>query len=343
MSPTIIDSNFVQLVRGVIQISAAVVAASSLWGGILMLRNQFSKHKNPHVVELIHRLLLLFIPALLVFLISWWFSALFLFPLNAIAHEGIVIKPTLLGIQSGFAYGMPFVSLLMLVSVITLSLYLGERLNRHKKFEQWGGTLLLTHFILIFIIMFILMAYIVWTGFWDTHQIFFTLHSLHSILTLGTVLTVDFLYVISQNHSELKKIVYRFFPIMSAAIWIGLGIDFLSVSLIFKEAFHITTQLLFTQTVVGIIVLNGALLSGRITEMLKNLIHRDRVVPLSPRYHTLFGISGAISITSWLTIYLLDFVKFSFTYLQFFAIYLCLIGTIFLIHHFLDETVFKKI
>ena len=338
-----IDPNLVQLLRGILQISAAVVAATSLWGAVLMLRDKFSKHHNPHVMELIRRMLLLFIPALIVFLLSWWYGALYLFPLEAYAHEGIVIKPTFEAIQNGFAHGAPWVCLLMIVSTITFSFYLGECLKRHRKFEKWGGWLLLTQFILMFVIMFILMAYIVWTGLWDARQFFFTLHSLHSILTLGTVLTVDFLYIISQHHSELKKIVYRFFPIMSGAIWIGLGIDFLSVSLIFNEAFHVTTQLIFTQTVIGILVLNGALLSGRINKMLKNLIHRDRVLPLSPRYKTIFGVSGAISITSWLTIYILDFVIFKFTYIQFLGIYLTAIATLFLIHHFLDETAFKKI
>ncbi len=334
-----LDTNIVQLIRGIIQISAAVVAASSMWGGVLMLRNRFSKHPNPHVMEIVRRLLLLFVPALIVFLLSWWFSAIYLFPLTAFAHEGIVIKPTFDAIRDGFAFGLPLVGLLMLVSIVTLSLYLGEHFNRHRKFEKWGGWLFLAQFA----VMFSIMAFIVWTGTWDKHQIFFTLHSIHSILTLGTVLTVDFLYIISQHHGEMKRIVYRFFPVMSAAIWIGLGIDFFSVTLIFKEAFHVTPQLLFTQTVVGIIVLNGALLSGRINDAMKNLIHRDRVLPLSPKYHTLFGISGAISITSWLTIYILDFLKFNFTYMQFLMSYIAIIFALFLIHHFLDETAFKKI
>ena len=82
---------------------------------------------------------------------------------------------------------------------------------------------------------------------------------------------------------------------------------------------------------------------GGITDALKNLIHRDRVVPLSPKYHTLFGLSGAISITSWSTIYILDFLKLNFTYGEFFLGYVFLIGAAFIIHHFLDETAFKRI
>jgi len=127
---------------------------------------------------------------------------------------------------------------------------------------------------------------------------------------LGTVITIDYLYFKTNQDINLKRTVYSIFPFLSVAIWAGLGLDFLSNILIFKEAFEVNPQFIFIQTVIAIIILNGALLSDKINQRLIASVRIDNPLPLTPKEDLFMGISGSISIVSWITIAFIDLFVF---------------------------------
>lgn len=171
-----------------------------------------------------------------------------------------------------------------------------------------------------------IMALMPFVDAFGDRQAFFGLHNWHSILTLGTVLTVDFLYLATYDHHLIKKTLYRFFPSMSAAILIGLGIDFFSNLIIMDEAYLVTPQFLFSQTVVGIIIVNGALLSGKISAAMIDSLDSESSPFFSPKFRTVVRVSGAASVVSWLAITFVDFFVLPFSYTEMMLVYLLTIA-----------------
>ncbi len=312
-----IGIELLDIVRFFMQVSAGVCGATSLWGFIFWMKSRKENgERSESFIALFRLAFVIFLAAIAVFLTAWFYS-FFAFVPGAQAHEGIVIKPQSAEIIRGFGLNLPLVATLTLIALLGLFLW-----RRKNLFKKYAGIIFLLQFLLVSLIL----IFGVTTQEFGRNQIFSWLHSWHSIITLGTVVTVDALYIGTLYNAALKRVLYPFFPVMSAAIWIGLGIDFASVFLIVKDALHVTQQFLFNQTVVGIIVINGAFLSGKINDFLIGLIHPDRVESISPRTSLIFGISGSLSIVSWTTITLLDFVKPPFSYIQFFSIYFLFIA-----------------
>ena len=175
------------------------------------------------------------------------------------------------------------------------------------------------------------------TGDIDQEQIFFWLHNWHSVLTVGTVIVIDFLYVVTLSQDSLKRALYPFFPAMSAAIFIGLGIDFASNLLVFEQALMFTPRFFFSQTVVAILILNGALLAARINNVLIGLIRKEGILRLSPPAAKIIGISGSISIVSWLSITFVDFFELQLSYASLMLFYLGAIGVAWLSHQGVEK------
>ena len=140
------------------------------------------------------------------------------------------------------------------------------------------------------------------------------------------MIVVDFLYLRTLQKDSLKRVLYPLFPLMSIFIFIGLGMEFLASLLVFNKSLAITTQFLFNQTVIAIIVLNGVLLAGRINRILINLIKPDRVLLLGRSIKKLLRISASVSIVSWVTVTFIDFFDIPLVYYQFFIVYLLFIG-----------------
>ena len=146
---------------------------------------------------------------------------------------------------------------------------------------------------------------------------------------------MDYLFLATFRLHSHKKSLYEFFPIISLFIWIGFSIDFLSNFLIFEEAFHINDQFLFIQTVVAVIIFNGAILSGRINEI---LIHFSQLIEqklVDPALQRIIRISGSVSIVSWLAITFVDFFEFTLKYWQFLGIYMLVIVLAYTAHNIL--------
>ena len=136
---------------------------------------------------------------------------------------------------------------------------------------------------------------------------------------------------------NVKRALYPIFPFWSVVIWAGLGLDFLSNLLIFKQAFIVNSQLLVDQTVIAIIILNGAMLSDKINRRLLATVQPNNPRPLSQKEEIFFGLSGSVSIISWLTIAFVDLFVFDLKYWQFLIYYLLVMAAAFAVHRALPR------
>lgn len=311
------------LIRFFLQVGLALSGASSLWGFIFSLKSR---------IKLVNLLMPIFLCGFLLFLFNWFLATSFFFPLKTFGHEGIVLKPLEDYIAGGLQFNFFFVFVFIVLTLFSAFLYF----RRKNIFWKYATALFLIKFLLISFIV----STSVFTGKWDKVQAFFSLHSWHSILTLGTVLVIDFLYTQTLRHRDLTKILYPLFPVMSIAIWSGLGIDFLSVLLIFEETFKVNTQFIFNQTLIGIIIINGAFLSGRVNDrLIESVQKREKMLPKI--LNSLFNIFGSISIISWTSITFLDFFEFDASYFDFLFIYLLAIVFAFFLEYCIRRVHFK--
>lgn len=322
------------IIRFITQISLVVAGAASLWGAVFFWKNKTTTKKDrEYYYKLSQRISILFFLSIAAFAIFRIIFSLTVFPLTAIAHEGIVIKPTLEEIFKGIVINNNLVVFSLIISLIHFSLFAFKK----ELLKRCAGILLTSNFILISAI--ILLS--VYSGEIDKTQVFHFFHNWHSVLTLGTVICVDFLFLFTMKDYELRRRLYSIFPLLSAAIWIGLGIDFLSVGLIFNEAFKVNSQFLFNQTLIGIIIINGAGLSGRINKTLKDIADPDHPRKMSSKMKFIFGLSGSISIVSWLTITALDFFTITLSYFEFMVIYASIIAIAFITQDFIENKILK--
>ena len=301
------------------QSAAAVAGATALWCLIFSIKaRRNSAPEKEHFYALMRLLTPLFWASLIVFLVGWWIAALIFFPPDLFAHGGVVEKSVYEYIKNGFNFNFIWVLLISIVG------FAGIWTHIHKKeiFQKYAIPFFLSQFVLLSIVL----LFSVFTESFDKEQIVFSLHNWHSIITLGTVIVVDFLYLRTLQKDSLKRVLYPLFPLMSIFIFIGLGTEFLASLLVFNKSLIITAQFLFNQTVIAIIVLNGVLLAGRINRILINLIKPDRVLLLGRSLKKLLRISASVSIVSWVTVTFIDFFDIPLVYYQFFIVYLLFIG-----------------
>ena len=306
------------------QLGLALAGAVSLWGFVF---TKWSKHRAKEAASCViyewlgARLLFPLAAGFFIVLLSWFLLSFFV---PAYAHEGIGIVATEEQRSFAIEVASPFIFLWMLAFVGGFAL---RRLwpKLFQKHMEWFYALQLGFVVL-------LMVLFSWHGTLDKAQVFFWGHTLHSILTVGTVLVLDFLFLTSKSSAILKQHVYPLFPTVSKVIWVGLGIDFLSVAFIFQEAINLMPKFFFMQTVVGILIVNGVLLAGPITRKMMTSV-KEGGKQLAKKWERVGDVAGVISISSWSTITFVDFfANLSLTYLQFFSAYLSLIVLLFLGH-----------
>jgi hypothetical protein len=247
----------------------------------------------------------------------------------AYAHEGIVLTlESHLG-SAALQFMWPFYLASFAVCIAGIALWRA----RPKLFLEKLGILYAVQFVLAFSIL----SVPAWTGKLDFAQVFFAGHSVHSIFTLGTVIVLDYLIIVSKNSKILQQHVFPLFPTLSKVIWAGLALDFLSVALVFDQAISLTPKFFFMQTAIGILIINGVFLVGPITrKMLASVSGKGAAV--TPTWMLLAGISGVISICSWsFNTFIDSFHALTFSYWQFMLLYIGLLGTAFVGHLILDH------
>jgi len=268
------------------------------------------------------KLLWVFFPSLFFYGVIWGILAIRQCVFCISAHEGISLAPDISGLSLSMQAQYPFFFLLMFVGFI---LFLPLIFLRGRRFSlanlSWG-------YGFFFIISSIILLF-PWGSFESVrHSVSFGLHNWHAILTIGTVVIIDFLYIVLR--SNLRPLLAQIFNMMTKGIWIGLGFDFISSGLIFHEEFVLSDKFLFTQTLIGILIINGVLLSGPISRAILAFQRRMKSEVISPELHRIVGISGSLSLAAWLSNGALDsFRSLTFSYGQLAILYILFATAIF--------------
>lgn len=312
------------LIRFFTQLSLVVAGAASLWGYVFSRKALKTKKNSKELWNLSTALMLLFSIAFVFFVFGWWFLAFTSYPIVAHGHEGVV-HATQDAIWAGFQANFPIVVLATITGVAGIFIFRrpGD-LFKKISYKFFG---------LQFVLLSIILSFSWYTDTISRFQFSYMLHNWHSIITLGTVIVVDFLflYTSGKKRDKLKRVLYPAYPVLSAFIWIGLGMDFLSSGLF--QGFNpslATPQFVFNQIVIAIIIMNGALLSVYLNKEFIKLIKKTTVSKPSEALEEIARISGSVSIISWLTITFLDFADIPLDLNIFFSVYLGLIAVAYL-------------
>lgn len=297
-----LDIQLIELLSFFRHIGLAVVAASAFWGLILLrgARRTEDLEKKEVCSHLSQKILVPLGSGAAVSIAAWILTFL-INPVVTTAHGGVDLNTQAYEPIVGFGAISFLFFLLAVVSVVGFRWY---RKNR-EKFERRIRGFYLSELV----IASILISVPTWTGNFGTEQLFLLGHSFHSILTVGTVIVLDFIFFATESVARIKRQLYPLLPTVSKVIWIGLGIGFLSEFLIFSESLVLTPKFFFMQTVIAILIMNGAFLAGPMNRKLMESVKGGNVRKLSPKWIKIEGFAGVISISSWGTITFLDFLK----------------------------------
>ncbi len=309
------------------QLGLAVMGAASLWGMIFLYlahRKRMTDSAGIFLSWMALRMRWLVVGGGLLGIFAW-FALTFFTDVNA--HEGVTLVTIKNGVIDGMLLMTP-VYIAILVSIVfavftykkPLSIY-----NRKTGFSWFY----LTTFILASIAI---SYYTDLRGLPVNETVFHIFHGFHSIFTLGTVLCLDVIFLSTQGAPFAQKHIFPLFPQISKVIWAGLSLDLISTLLIYPEAVALTPRFYFAQTVVGILIINGILLSGVITRrMLQNIEegHKEKTI----FWEKFATVAGAISITSWTAITFVDnFHDMNVSLGNLFLIYVLVIISIIFVH-----------
>ena len=314
-----------ELISFMRQAGLAIAGAACLWGtvfGIMSYRNKANMTGSIIYQWLARRLMWLLYTGAIISVVGF-VILLLLFP--ASAHEGITLVPEIAEITRALYATAPVYIAWLLLLVWGFS---SLRFRTHLTYKGWSWFYLLNFFLIAVLISF----YVDIEGGPLQHVIFYAFHGFHSIFTLGTVIVLDFIFLSSKSSQILQQHIIPLFPKISKIIWIGLALDSLSVLLIFPEAVILSPRFFFAQTVVGILIMNGILLSGVLTRRMIRTLNKGEE-PLSGRWLLFADIAGSISITSWMSITFIDFFDgITFSYPQLLGIYVVAIAMVYTGH-----------
>ncbi|MFY9457845.1 MAG: hypothetical protein WAP23_02865 [Candidatus Spechtbacterales bacterium] len=313
------------------QLGIAVAGAVSFWGTIFLLLSKGSPDKRSSALwqGISQKILWLFFPAALLYGIIWAAIAISQCVFCIDAHEGIAIAETSARLSYVVSSQYGLYTAFMTFAAVGFLIFLFRR-NFLYEHLLW-----LYGISFVIISVFLLYPWAPLESPW--HNISAALHGWHSIFTLGSVILVDFLFIALK--SNLRPYLSKIFPIITLGIWVGLGLDFINAGIVFREEFFPTARILFMQTLVGIIIINGVLLSGPLARKVLAYQTRMRNESLPPKLSNLLGLSGSISLGGWFSITALDgFRALTFSYWQLWASYILFVITI-----FLCRAVFEKV
>lgn len=304
------------------QLGIALAGAAALWGFIFSLKDfHCGKDKKCVIYDWIAvRILPLFLIGVGIGSISY---VGLLSTLEALAHEGIAYVPSTSEVIASFPVLTPLFFALIASTLLAVSL----PRKGGEKYANW-----ITYFYgAMFAVCFAITSFPAWRGVVDGQQLFYAGHGFHSIFTVGSVIVLDYLFILSKRAKILKEHIFALFPTISVVVWFGLAFDFLS-ALFIIEGFEPTTKMLFMQTVIGILIINGVLLSGPLARKLLASV-KSGGEKLTGSWKLAANLAGTISITSWMTITFIDsFEHLTFSYGEFVAGYLVVLACVFAGH-----------
>lgn len=314
---------FIGFVR---QLGIAVSGAASLWALVFILKARSTKSNVSRVIFhwVAHRLTYLIYGGAAVAMAGWITLRIYATP-SAHAHEGVSLAATLPEILSALALTTPVFVFWLAAVLLSIVLQFGSQ----RIFHDLAPFLFGLHFL---IATFLISSAPAWTGEFSNEKVFFILHNFHSILTLGTVLILDYLFLSIKSSVILQRHVFPLFPWISKVIWIGLGLDFLSVAFIFPEAVSLDARFFFAQTIVGVLIINGVILAGPLTRKILDTL-KHGIESMQKRWRMVADVSGTISITSWSAITFVDFFhSLEFSYGELMGIYGSMLIVLFVLH-----------
>ncbi|MEX2514601.1 MAG: hypothetical protein WD335_00520 [Candidatus Paceibacterota bacterium] len=308
------------------QLGIAMAGAAALWGFIFSQKDFHCGEDTKCVIYdwIAVRIMPLFLIGVGIGTVSY---VGLLMTVEAAAHQGIAYLPSTPEVAASFPILTPLFFVLILATLIAISLP-----NKGgEKYANW-----ITYFYgAMFVVCFAITSFPAWRGELDARQLFYAGHGFHSIFTVGSVIVLDYLYIMSTRAEILKQHIFALFPTISAVVWYGLAFDLLS-SLLIIEGFEPTTKLIFMQTVIGILIINGVFLSGPLARQMLSSVEPDGK-EVRGGWKLWANIAGAVSVVSWVTITFVDsFENLPFSYLEYFGIYIGVIILAIAGHSFME-------
>lgn len=312
---------FYQLLSFGRQVGLAVMAAAALWGMVfffLAAKKDLNDSAGVFLTWIGLRMRWLVIGGGLLALLTWMILT---FMIPASAHEGV----TLITYKTGVLNAMILMSPLY-VAILGIIFYLVFHYKRPEYVYNRKSGFSLVYLAAFLVASVAISVYTDLRGLPWNEVIFHIFHGFHSVFTAGTVICLDMIFLSTQNAPFVQRHVVPLFPQISKVVWVGLSLDLFSTLLIYPEAVALTPRFYFAQVVVGILIINGILLSGIITRrMLKNIEegHKEKTL----FWEKFATITGAISITSWTAITFVDqFHNLDISLHELFAIYIMVIA-----------------
>jgi len=297
------------------QVGLALAGATCLWAFVFLWRARKGSGEKKEALEWAANRLLLGFCVAFATAASSWFLLWNIWPV--LAHEGITLFPSGQEYRSAFLLTVPLY-IGWIVCTLGALVFRTLRKEMFNRYIPW-------FFGAQFLIVFVLISLYAWTGnVLSNEQLFYYFHGFHSIFTLGTVLTLDFLFLSTRTALLLQRYLFPFFPTISKIIFVGLGLDSLSVFFVFDTAVEFSARFFMAQTVVGILIINGTFMAGWLTRKVLNGLREGHLLEGKWRY--IAGITGAVSATSWVTITFIDFFPhMTLSYFQLFSMYIFVI------------------
>lgn len=312
---TMFDIAFFEVVAFVRQASGAVAGAAGLHSWLLYTR----KH---HVLS--NKLQPLMVLAAITYVAAWGIG--FVGQGVASAHVGISLEPTISDIIRSHSVQLPAV-------IIFLALIATSKAGLRKAPKLYS--------FLYFVVASVLVSTYAISDHFDLRQVSYVWHGWHSILTLGTVIVLDYLFFICRHNRDALAQLHLSFDRFTLFILAGLAMDIMSTYMILEEALRLDTRFFFMQTVIGVLLVNGILLSGPLTRRASVFLASKRDIPKP--LHTILGLAGSISLVSWTTITFLDFVPdISLSYKVLAMVYVTVILCGFITHMLVDGWPFGR-
>lgn len=306
------------------QLGLALAGAAALWGAVFAYKSENHSEIGGIIDTWVARKLSVLLYGGVMITTVAWVWQLMIYEVSLYAHEGIVIHETASQVKAALEMFTPVFYIWIVFSLAGLLL--------QGVYREWFSKNFAGYYLTHFVFSSVLISFPALSGSWDLAQFFFFGHSFHSIMTVGTVLVLDYLFLVSKPSDILKQHIYPMLPVLSKVIWLGLGLEFLSTYLVFEEAAVITSKFLFMQVAVAILIINGVFLAGPVLRRLLQTI-RENARSMTKRWQSIADVSGAISISSWLSITFVDFFDhLTLSFSHFLGAYLTLIGIVILGH-----------
>lgn len=293
---------FYQLISFGRQLGFAVMGAASLWGMVFLYiahrTNTASAHHGIFLTWMALRMRWLIIVGGALG-VGAWFVLTSLVTANA--HEGVTLVTSKMQVLNAMFMMTPLYMAVAGIVLVALILFVRTPSALYNRVTGFSWFYLLS-----FLVSAVAISYYTdLRGLPINEIVFHVFHGFHSILTLGTVLCLDFIFLSTQNAPFVQKHVFPLFPQISKVIWVGLSLDLMSTLLIFPDAITLTPRFYFAQIVVGLLIINGIFLSGALTRrILRNITEGKKEKVLF--WEKCATVSGAISVTSWMAINFVD-------------------------------------